>query len=457
AIFSPKLDENAKTHHKIHHSKPHALEIKNRAMYIITNLLNIFPPHIHENQFLNALISFLIEFHDQELIECGSFNSIEEMTAHQLIEELDSAILLKSHPQLKVLIEFLADRIIVLGTTMIFGLQQTTDLSEIYLLMESELSDSEFMSTHPSNMNLIKAIETVMLITGVCDKNPAALFTVVERQQRDRHLETFSLLKKVLQHSSLLEQFFHSHYFVPYYTKEGASLALNIQTFLITLPPHLGMSAELVGYSKAQSIRSLIEFIALCRNTYSYRNQKDFQVWYSRAFSILNIASLIDDLLFKNIEGEINFSLSQKSGLKFAQKQLISKGYLNPIAEAHSFIEVTVPEKDAQNLKGMRLFYQHLNHFEKLQLLEEVALALILQAGALYPQQPIHKYASQLDSIPEGAILESKPLTLYGIKSPLFFAAAAARNRSPISSSENYPSSQKQIIQHGNEFITMTL
>ncbi|AHE66276.1 hypothetical protein [Legionella oakridgensis] len=384
----PELDVAAKAHHKLHHAIPHALEIKERSLHVVTKDLELLHTDSPDDRFLRAIAGFMIEFHDHEQVNSAPFASVEEITANRILGWLTESLDLDTHPELKTLLEFMADRIIVLGTTMVFSPERTTDLSELYVLMENAAKHAGFIVSDASNKELIRMIEAVMLVTGICDKNPAALATIVRMQQTDAAAATLPLLRHYLPHPLVLERFFASPSFTSYRGGEPPS-TMDIQTFLITLVPHLCMRAELSAKSKPKIVSDLIEFVAECRDLRSSA-PSDFQAWYDREFERRGMDAIIEELLFASIDGEVAFSRSQVGGLKFAHDRLESLGFLTE--ERALLIDTTTPEKDAANLLGFRTFYQNLSLPEKKLLVREILLTAIVQAGAIYSQQPERGY-----------------------------------------------------------------
>ncbi|WP_133128489.1 hypothetical protein [Legionella nagasakiensis] len=388
----PELDVAAKAHHKLHHAIPHALEIKERSLHVVTKDLELLHTDSPGDRFLRAIAGFMIEFHDHEQVNSAPFASVEEITADRILGWLTESLDLDTHPELKTLLEFMADRIIVLGTTMVFSPERTTDLSELYVLVEDAAKRAGFTVSHPSNKELLRMIEAVMLVTGICDKNPAALATIVRMQQTDAAAATLPLLRHYLPHPLVLERFFASSSFTSYREGEPPS-TMDMQTFLMTLVPHLCMRAELSAKSKPKIVSDLIEFVAECRDLRSSAPDSDFQAWYDREFERRGMDAIIEELLFAAIDGEVAFSHSQVGGLKFAHDRLESLEFLT--GERALLIDTTVPEKDAANLLAFRTFYQSLRMSEKKLLVREILLTVIVQAGAIYSRQPERGYMAE--------------------------------------------------------------
>jgi hypothetical protein len=284
-LHRPELDRAAKEHLKLHHAIPHSLEIRERSL-LVFNQLELFSEDDAADIFLKDLISFMIEFHDHEQVDKGSFMSMEEITADRVIYWLHLALSLDIRPELRTLLDYIANRIIVLGTTMIFSPTHTADLSELYLLIGDYAEQAGIVTVDPSNRQLSALMDCVMLITGVCDKNPVALPWVVDNQANFSELCTFNLLK-AYNKGMLFERFFNAGSFTCYFKEPGSLTARDYQAFFMTLTPHLAMRTELSAKKQPELARILISFVAECRHQRLIESEVDFIAWYCNQFAVL--------------------------------------------------------------------------------------------------------------------------------------------------------------------------
>lgn len=393
----PELDIRAQATQKLHHAAPHALEIRERTMLAL-EALHLFPESEVYSAFFKEVIAFMIEFHDEEQINKGSFMSVEEATVAHLLEWLNKALDLESRPQLQALLAFIANRVIVLGTTMVFSPIHTIDLSELYFLMEESALKAELFVADSSNFVLNNILKATMLMTGICDKNPVSLPLVVERQANDAETTTHSLLTKYLNAPLLIERFFTTASFKPYFNAQGPCSAVDYQAFFMTLVPHLSMCTELSVKAKPGLAANLISFVSDCRQKHHSLNTRDFALWYKGAFSARQMFAVVDELFFTAISGEVSFSRSQLTGLESACARLKQFKF---IEEADvRFVDIHAPERDAQNLIAFDSFYKALDKERKKTLLKELLLALVVQAGAIYVKQADKGYGLDVDASP---------------------------------------------------------
>lgn len=393
--YGPELDIRAKATQKLHHAAPHALEIRERAILML-EVLHLFPESEVYSAFLKEIIAFMIEFHDEEQINKGRFMSVEEETAAHLLEWLNKALDLKNRPELQELLAFIANRIIVLGTTMVFSPIHTIDLSELYFLMEESALKAEMFVADSSNFVLNNILKATMLVTGICDKNPASFFRVVERQTNDAETATHPLLTKYSSVPLLINRFFATASFKPYFNSQGPCSLVDYQAFFMTIVPHLSMCTELSVKAKPGLAANLISFVSDCRQKYHSLNACDFVLWYNEAFSARHMFAVIDELFFTAISSEVSFCRSQLTGLESACVRLKQFKFIEE-ADTH-FVDIHVPERDARNLIAFDNFYKALNKEKKKTLLKELVLALVVQAGAIYVKQAGKGYGLDVDA-----------------------------------------------------------
>lgn len=420
AEHEPLLDQVAMRNYKLHHAKAHALEIYKRTMLLLPYLENAFnTPLVRDLVF--SVVGLLVEFHDNEQVECGSFSSVEQATSAQVLGWLMSIYPLSQSPAVKLFFEYLANKIIVLATTMVWGRAFTADLSQLYLMLEDAAVEAGMATRHPSNWRLHRFTSHLMLLVGVCDKNPGALIPVVDNQERNQKLNTYIVLKQHFQSSPLIARFFASDLFQPYlkpdeseqltfveanneeacfefseksadlqsgycvagYLPALCTLKKDMQIFFITLAPHMGMRAELSSQTHPQQVDTLIQFIMQARER--FEEQRQFIAWFHEQFQQQCIFNIVDEIFFNAISKEVSFARSQTAGLDWTLNRFYAESPLN-----RPLINSVVPEQDAVNLIGLLAFYHQLDAAQKEQLAKELVVAVVLQAGylhGLYQQQ----------------------------------------------------------------------
>ncbi|RUR08413.1 hypothetical protein [Legionella sp. km772] len=395
-IHGPDLDTKARATQRLHHSAPHALEIRARTMLLLETL-KIVPERESYGAFLKDIISFLIEFHDEEQVNKGDFMSVEEATADRLCTWLNAALRIE-RPELKHLLSFIANRIIVLGTTMVFSPVSTVDLSELYILIEESAVQAGLEVIDSSNHALHKMCAAAMLMTGICDKSPASLPMIVRAQASDAETATISVLKKYLKSPSLIEQFFATDAFKPYFTGSIACSPIDYQAFFITFAPHLSMRTELSVKAKPELAKALINFIADCRSNRAIFSDSKFMAWYEDEFAKRNMFLVVRELFFTAISNEVNFNRSQLEGLNSAHARL--KQYKIIAEDDSSLVDIFVPERDALNLTALDVFYKTLDKEKQKDLIKELVLSVVLQAGAIYIMQADKGYKPAAPAVP---------------------------------------------------------
>jgi hypothetical protein len=398
-IHGPTLGQTAHHNLLIHHDIPHALEIRLRTMHILSSKINLFIEDIPRNRFLDSVISFIIEFHDYVQGKKGPFNSVELATAHHISHWITDALHLEPEDPLIKIIGFMADQIIVLGTTMIFSPKKTMDLSQLYFMFKDKAIEATMLSSMGPSKEFAKRIEICMLITGVSDKNPTAMDAVVQYQLNDKAVASLPLLRNYFTDTLMLDHFFNQPSFTSYSHNPLAITASDTQSFLINLVPHLGMRAELGVKSKLEAVstasQTYINFILQCRHMLLIFVDSSFTRYYIEEFTKQKMDEIIATLFFSDaaITGEISFSKSQTGSLEFVTNKL---RLLAPPGLEDNYamlIDPTVPETDALNFHAIKVFYDSLNTSDQAQLVSELLLIAVMQAGNTYAQQPSLDYS----------------------------------------------------------------
>ena len=397
---APDLLSAAKTHHLLHHSLPHALEIANRANNIFDNL-NIMNEDDAVSRFLRKVITFMIQFHDHEQKEKGGLGSVEQVTAYRVVRWLNTALGIAESSHLALLIHFLADRLIVLATTMIYSSKRTMDLSELFFELkdvaisagysglsdETPLERSDIITT---KAQLLHNIDAMVLITGVCDKNPAVFYDVAVTQGFDAGLSTMRMLTSYFPSTVLKDAFFDSPSFVRPFDV-GSPERTNQQGFLIAIIPHISVRCELNHTLESQN---LMDFISLCRKErFNHLDHAAFMDWFVQASQDTGLTDLMRISFFDNIEKEMQFSQSQRPGLVFVVNKLVSMRF-SPKSSAGAaaghfqpLINPEVPIRDSRNLKALDDLFRRLSRTDQDKLARELFLAVVVQAGEMQAEQ----------------------------------------------------------------------
>lgn len=387
----PSLATTASLSHRSHHDLPHAMEIKNRTMHVCKQL-NLLNSTSKRDRFLRNIIAFMIEFHD--FIQSAKPPHNELTTAVEIMFWLKGALNLAEHPAIEKLLTFIANQIIVLGTTMIFGGRETTDLSELYLqIKEAALAAGCFPAGLPLT-ELGRIVEVITLIVGVCDKNPTAIREIANLQYSDSSTDSARIVRAHYSEHGVpsalvIERFFRGSTFLHYFSDEHY---LNVQRFLIIIVPHMSMCGELCSEENRVHAHTYTNFINECRKKMRRLPDAAFKEWYATEFDRQEMATVITKLFLNNIASEAAFSRKQIGGLTFVKNKLTELlALMEPaiLFEEDSFIKPSVPEIDARNLEALKLFYDDLAAEDKVTLIQELLLVVILQAGRSYAEQSL--------------------------------------------------------------------
>tara|TARA_R110002126_G_scaffold175960_1_gene324553 strand:- start:2884 stop:4593 length:1710 start_codon:yes stop_codon:yes gene_type:complete len=400
------LSLSAEEHELVHHDLPHALEIEWRTMNMLKQL-GMWQTETPSDVFFRASIACMIRLHDHEQKNQRLGSSNEEITAERVIAWLNTALNLSDDEihataeeiAVKHILQFMAHRIIVCGTTMIYSQKRTLDLIELLFVLEKTAEDKRFSLALKSNQSLIERINITTILVGANDKNPGASLLNALMQLKQSNMNTLSLIKHYYHEVSVLEAFFTSTKFKAYYDgdrlreyydaggfsadydERGFFEAVNKQAFLISIVPHVCMRPEFLKITDA-SRTQLRAFIQLCRSNL-HSDPEVFKQAFEDAFDTYGVAEIVHHLFFAQISSEVGFSCSQEGGLiEMTEAGLPGMG-LTRAEVVYSLIDSSVPSKDAMNLQGLKIFYDELTPEYKILLCKELAMTVVCQAGAM--------------------------------------------------------------------------
>lgn len=382
------LSVSADMHQFAHHDLPHALEIEWRTMNAL-KYLGLWQTETRRDAFFRASIACMVRLHDHEQIH--QHLSPEEITAKRIITWLNSALNLPTDKTaVTCLIQFMAYRIIVCGTTMIYSPTRIMDLSELLFALEQLKHDKHSLPFSEFNRNLIQQMNLVMILTGINDKCPgASLLNVLEQLKQSRYAHEMPVL----------DTFFLSHEFKAYYdvdrlrdhyNLEGFAdyddeyvffKAVNKQAFLLMIVPHIAMRPELLEPTDANRTK-LCSFINQCRSTL-YSNPDAFKIAFEEAFVAYDVLDIMQSIFFEQINHEAGFIRSLEGWLtEMAETYLPGTGTVCPNMIA-LLVDPRIPSTDALNVEALKDYYDALTPENKIILCQELMMTVILQAGTM--------------------------------------------------------------------------
>lgn len=388
----------------VHHDLEHALEIESRTMNQ-AKALKIWPEETPRDAFLRAITGCMIRLHDHKksvgFILAKSGESDEEITAKRVILWLNTVLNIPDEVTatdeqncVRHMIQFMAHRIIVCGTTMIYSKKRTLDLIELLFVLEQAAADVEVSLSSKSNQSFIEQVNIMTILAGQNDKNPGASLLNVLEQLKRPSLATLPLLKRYYGNILVLDTFFLSPQFKAYYDPDRLREhyyaggfdhnyderdffeLLNKQAFLMMVVPHISMCLE-----SAKS-KVLHRFIQVCRANLAL-DPDVFKDEFEALFVEYDVSEQMNRLFFEKLGAEAAFSTSQEGGLsEMANINLPGMG-VKRAELVYSLIDPNVPLQDAMNLNALQLFYDGLAPAHGISLCKTLMMTVVVQAGAM--------------------------------------------------------------------------
>ena len=284
----------------IHHSLPHAAEMMHRTLTMCKALL----PDFIADDLIHAFVGFMTEFHDFEQQQGSPVSETNEQLtlkwilqwvkdeAHGLRAVLRGKLEEEKIIQLEKLIEFIAHRLIVIATTMVFGAYNTDEAMILFRFQEVLAEVSSLRIAEVKRNRFIQNSNVAAITAGLCDRSPAAVKLIAEQQYSVLDTKTEAIVRATLgqevttagaaaaaastEKQLALDLFFNSDRFQSYYA--DSTLEINKQAFLLTLASNVGMCMELVyafgdaGDTSSQKrfkqnmAKVFVEFINNCRS-----------------------------------------------------------------------------------------------------------------------------------------------------------------------------------------------
>jgi hypothetical protein len=424
----------------------HAEEMKNRVMPIITKIFKIFASEDEVDILLRNVERFSVECHDYVQGNSDEYASPEQASAAFVLKWLEA--IRTGLPNLsknaKDLLEYLVEYVISIGTTMIYSSAEPLHLSDLILFFEEALEEADMSICASTNVDFCKKARMSAVVTSACDTIPYAVYPAMKAQadlaqtNSLAHLEMYNNLRPHnfdrFAGKPIIRSFFENetYKFQPYF--KNVDIKYSYQACLAGMIPKGGMRTEVSrNIDKEQAAAaSFGDFLRRCQRAHkNHESFESFLEFFEKEFERTHIFEAIEKLFFdrNKIDDEINFCNGQIAKAETAKFEI--EAYFDYLEEKKQsakssnqdvsvsavartsgvsqasttvtqypvVVEPDAVRADAKNLDSLFKFYQELSLIEKKRFLQEISLNMILQAGAIYIQQPILDNESEPGSI----------------------------------------------------------
>ena len=382
----------------LHHSRPHATEVRERVMRQLQALL---PKQALNNQVFNKIISLTIEFHDFEQLRTQyggvEYDSNERVTVAQLMDYLKSQVIkpLEQDSQycydsniqswlrhFRETTQFIMDHVIEIATTPIFSEYHVYDVGGRLVELLVNVDELEPYRQQLKKHSFLASVYLTMGVMGVCDKYPAALPRLLNEEL---NINAIANMYPKEDHKPL-KDWFESKYFIPYIKLKQNSFTfapyINQHIFLSIIPANIGMCVELAGSSKAAAARNImgwIECLRCCNNAIfdcGINNQKvndDMQTLFLNDSTIKDEAQFSAKQITNLTSLQANLSLLFSDWLQNNKTSTLPFEIWSEVANIHQ-----------HNLRNLLQFYKQLGTENRQQLALALLYAVSHQVGEYY-------------------------------------------------------------------------
>ena len=411
----PQIAYQSQEQNAAHHSLMHAHEVRVRVMAIITQDLKIYCSDSAYDVFMRNVIGFSIECHD--LIQgavTAAGDTVEKRSADLVLGWLNSEDGLGSLPaEILQVLQYQSYYFIPVATTVAFSVDKPLDLTRLLNVFERYFKEAGLITYHPSNDRYCTITKLIAHIIGCVDTIPSTLLSANVRQSLGTATSSkvsLAMYRRIIpyqgmrsQESGIMHRFISSQ-LRKYYAK-NVSEQYDQQAFLTGLVAKLGMRVELANAREldAKYARLLGAFIRSMQYSYLYSSsQSDFLRLFDREFEEYFIGNAVDALFMQQekIDAEqafVNSNYERACITRLYVQEYIAMevnraaGSGNQCAFNTTDVTIIEPKAiraDAENIQRLFDFYQPLSIDDKLRLVKELTLNLVLQSGTTYIKQP---------------------------------------------------------------------
>lgn len=370
----------------LHHAHPHALEVEHR-MNLLLLKLEMFSEKDSLNILIRQLILEMVKYHDLIQIKEEQYHSAEENTAIICKQHFCSLFHLEEPHPLYTFIDYLSQMTIVIGTTVIWGQSYPVhmDLSELFLQFREIALTSEPLELSPTAQICHQNLSAIVVLMGVIDKYPAALTEIVDSQMQQTHSDLIGIQHYPRKIEKIYFDMLKKQPLLQFQTKE-----FHFQSCLIAIIPHIAMQLEFFKKKNPTQAHAFFSFIDMFRVL--LKNGETSLNWLKESIGQKNIDCLFTEIFINQIPQEIIFCESLKGDLIFS-KNYLKKNH----PDAHLMIYEAALNLNIEFLKTLKEFFSNANFDNKLDIMMELIINLVIQKGFILEIQ--NKKESQTDSV----------------------------------------------------------
>jgi hypothetical protein len=416
--------EQGLTYHNIYHS----MEVTARTL-LGAKHLGLFSGDDKRNCLLRFLLLNAAKYHDfiqrpRGIVISSDYATAEEETAALVATWMIESLEISPESELAEWVKLFFKQVIYIGSTPVFGADGSfLNLSTLYSELE-EITSSAGMQTKPAHRKSVKEMQAACEVINVMDKVSPSCLLVTQNQRCTQQTNTRMHLEMLLAGDLALHEFYSK---LPsrerYY--EDYPAADNLEAFFMFEVSHTEMQCELQGAFPQAMIIS--DFIKRGQNLYrTDPASRELSGMLQRVLTEDTLKDALSTVYFEKIESEIKFVSQLPDIAHTAALKLRSLGYLNELRQSEfaatqpfrrhsaaslaeaksdsppqisnpnksqscaifSFIDPSVPEKEAVILKKFAKHYRDSENMTQRRIAQEILAVSICQPGIAYVNEP---------------------------------------------------------------------
>lgn len=374
--FEEHIKNQSLQNHLLHHALPHALEVEHR-LDVNLKKFNLLDEKDSFTQLIRHITLLMAKYHDLIQIQVEHYPTTEEHTASVLKKNLCQVFNIEAEHPLSLFINYLADLVIVTGTTIIReqSMMHQMDLSRLFLEFRDLTCIYHPFDFSEEVQNIHQSFGSIVLLMSIIDKYPAALIETTHSQLQLSNHDCLEIREKPVKLKELFWGMMKQQMFMQKY-----SSAFYFQAFLIAIVPHIAMQFEFFAKKNPTEALSMLSFIDMCRENLIQNKNK--LSWLKEPIAQRNILYFISEIFIKKIQQEIKFCKSLESGLDFAKTYFDKNHHLVLDGLYDTILQINI-----EFLKKLDLFFLQSEFQIRFKIMEELFLNLIIQKGFVIEMQ----------------------------------------------------------------------
>lgn len=359
------------------------------SVFHIMNQLNIFTGDDISEQFLRTVLSVMLEWESAH----------PQLTIKDAVKWLKSVLNIPYKSFMAQIIQLLADHI-HLSDCLIPGKIRNMDGLELFFLLKNLTLNTPIILVTEENKAFMLHMHATILTIMIYKNSQNAFYDVVALHESHSDYGIFPALQDYQSEPLIIEKFFKSSTFKPYFSKQRFQTnQSNQHIFMSSCAFYLHSLLNSNSTHFDPAVIEIVTFIKQCKTQFLTMDKSNFAEWFQQQGQFKVLEPVVLSTLLHVIYAMASLQKSQHAGrIRASAMQLVSLGFSHRSASTVTtggfkpLVNTDIAAIDTENIKGLNTFFAQQSSELRIKLIQEMILGyMIYSQNSQFVAQADHK------------------------------------------------------------------